>query len=459
MPQLKFNQAILYNRFNIHFEQTFPNLGNKKFLLALSGGIDSMVLLDLLSKMGVELSLAHCNFKLRGKESDTDESFVRSIAIKYDLMLDVKVFDTKTYASVHKCSIQMAARDLRYNWFQELLNEKGFDYLITAHHANDNLETFLINLSRGTGIDGLCGIPEKSDSILRPLLPFSKSEIIDYAKEHNLKWREDQSNQDSKYLRNKIRKELVPLLKELNPSFLESFTITLTNLKGTKEIVDHRMDLVRDKVIEKDATRDKKIIRFKVEELLEFSDNSAYLYQLFYPYGFHQWNDIRALLVSQSGKQIFSETHRLIKNRDYLLLSEISESQSDSIKRDIYEKENLVSLNGASLKMETINLPVINEISKFDHQPDQANFDKDLLTYPLTVRKWEKGDYFYPIGMKGKKKLSKFFKDEKYSLLDKENIWLLCSGRDIVWIIGKRMDNRFKISDKTKTILKATLQT
>jgi len=449
----------LYNRFKIHLEQAFPKLENKKLLLATSGGIDSMVLLNMLSKIDVELSLAHCNFKLRGEESDEDETFVRSEAKKYDLPLHVKEFDTKKYTSTHKCSIQMAARDLRYNWFQELLKEKGYDYIITAHHANDNLETFLINLSRGTGIDGLCGIPEKSDCILRPLLAFSKNEIIDYARENNLKWREDHSNQDTKYLRNKIRKELVPLLNELNPSFLDSFSNTIANLKGSNEIVDHRMSYVRDKVIEKDPVSDDKLVRFKVKELLAFSDNSAYLYQLFYRFGFHQWKDIRALLTSQSGKQIFSETHRLLKNRDYLILSEITENESSFIKTGISAEDKFVNLNGASLRMETIKPDSANQSNKFDEGPDRASFDKDLLTYPLTVRKWEKGDYFYPIGMTGKKKLSKFFKDEKYSLLDKENIWLLCSGRDIIWIIGKRMDNRFKISDKTKTILKATLQT
>ena len=459
MPHLKFNQAILYNRFKIHLQQTFPELGNRKLLLAISGGIDSMVLLDLLSKINIDLSLAHCNFKLRGEASDTDETFVRSEALKYNLPLHVKEFETKKYASSHKCSIQMAARDLRYTWFKELLNSKGYDYVITAHHANDNLETFLINFSRGTGIDGLCGIPEKSDYTLRPLLPFSKSEINDYATTHNLKWREDQSNQDTKYLRNKIRKEVVPLLKELNPSFLESFSTTLINLKGTKEIVDHRMKLVRDHVIEKDPSQDKNIIRFKVNELLEISDNSAYLYQLFYPYGFHHWKDIRALLTSQTGKQVFSETHRLLKNRDYLILNEISQSESGFIKMTVSAEDTFVQLNSASLRMETIKMSSANQSSKFDEGVENASFDKDLLTYPLTVRKWEKGDYFYPIGMTGKKKLSKYFKDEKYSLLDKENIWLLCSGRDIVWIIGKRMDNRFKISDKTKTILKATLQT
>ncbi len=440
-------------------QQTFPEIGNKKLLLAISGGIDSVVLLDLLSKMGADLYLAHCNFKLRGKDADADEAFTRSIARKYNILLYVNEFDTTTYASVHKCSIQMAARNLRYNWFKLLLKEKGYDYLLTAHHANDNLETFIINLSRGTGIDGLCGIPEKSNDILRPLLPFSKEEIYAYATEQKLRWREDLSNQDSKYLRNKIRKELIPLLKDINPSFMETFTSTIDNLKGAKEIVADRMNFIQERVIDKEGTLNDSVTHFKVKTLLEFSHNTAYLYQLFYPFGFDQWDDIRSLLISQSGKQIFSKTHRLLKHREYLLLSEISQKQPEHVIKEIQDIDTLVDLEASSLKMETISFVYPEFNKKPDHGPKVASFDKDLLTFPLSVRKWEKGDYFYPIGMSGKKKLSKFFTDEKYSLLDKENIWLLCSGKDIIWIIGKRMDNRFKITDKTKIILKATLQT
>ena len=440
-------------------EEKFPEIGNKKLLLAISGGIDSMVLLDLLSRMDSDLYLAHCNFKLRGKDADADEAFVRSEAKKYHKTLHVNQFDTKAYAAKHKCSIQMAARELRYDWFKDLLKEKNYDYLLTAHHADDNLETFFINLSRGTGIDGLCGIPEKSNYVLRPLLPYSKEDIQAYAAEHELSWREDLSNEDSKYLRNKIRKDLVPLLKEINPSFLESFTSTLDHLKETNQIVGDAMEVVRDKVIEKKGLTDPSIIHFKVKDLVEFSSNTAYLYQLFYPFGFHQWDDIKSLLASQSGKRIFSKTHRLIKHREFLLLSEINPNKFDVDPKGIQEKDNLVTLDRSTLKMETLKLGDSEFNKQFDNEPCHARFDKDLLTYPLSVRKWEKGDYFYPIGMTGKKKLSKFFKDEKYSLLDKENIWLLCSGADIIWIIGKRMDNRYKISDKTKTILKATLQT
>ena len=448
----------MHNRFNIHMQEKFPEIGNKKLLLAISGGIDSIVLLELLSKLNLDLSLAHCNFQLRGKESEADEVFVRSKAEEYKTTLHVIRFDTKSYAAKQKDSIQMAARNLRYKWFKDLMKENKYNYLLTAHHADDNLETFFINLSRGTGIDGLCGIPEKSNEILRPLLPFSKEDICAFAMEQKLNWREDLSNKDSKYLRNKIRKELVPVLKELSPSFMEAFSSTISHLKGTKDIVEQKMDLVREQVIEQE-NQDALIIRFKVKSLLEYSDNTAYLYQLFYPFGFQQYEDIKSLLTAQSGKQIFSKTHRLLKHREYLLLSKIKQNEPGGISVEIQDADCLVTFDKFAMALKTVTSEPTENTGNFDYGPATGCFDKDLLTYPLFVRKWEKGDYFYPMGMVGKKKLAKFFKDEKYSLLQKENIWLLCSGEDIIWIIGKRLDDRFKISDKTKTILKATLKT
>ena len=448
----------MYNRFKIHLEQSFPEIGNSSLLIAISGGIDSVVLLDLLSKVGVELSLAHCNFKLRGKDADDDAIFTHDLARRYNVPFHVKEFDTKAYALLHNCSIQVAARELRYDWFKELMTENEYSFLLTAHHADDNLETFMINLSRGTGIDGLCGIPERSDYILRPLLVFSKEEINQYASQKDLKWREDLSNQDNKYLRNKIRKELIPIFKQISPSFLETFSSSVNNLKGTREIVGDRMQVVREKVIDKEFSSDHAVVHFKVKPLLEFSENTAYLYQLFHLYGFHQWNDIKSLLTAQSGKQVLSKTHRLVKHRDHILLSQISNQDFKDTEVSIEDHDGLIPLETSSLLLETKKEPHFRFDNCLDQGLQVALFDKDLLSFPLVVRKWKKGDYFYPIGMKGKKKLSKFFKDEKYSLLDKENIWLLCSGEDIIWIIGRRMDNRFKISDKTKTILKATLQ-
>ncbi len=444
----------MFNRFKIHLQESFPELRGKKLLLAISGGVDSMVLYHLLASMQFDLSLAHCNFNLRGVDSDQDEELIKVEAKKSATHIHLIHFDTKSQAKKEKTSIQMAARDLRYAWFDTLLKENAYDYLLTAHHADDNVETFLINLTRGTGLDGLTGIPEKTAKIRRPLLPFSKDDITTYANEQQIKWREDQSNQDNKYLRNKIRKEFAPLLKEINPSFLDSFSSTLQNLQGSKEIVRDRINLVLETVIEE--SDDSSIVAFKIFELLKFSGNLSYFYEIFHPYGFSQMEDLNSLLSSQSGKQIHSKTHRLVKHRDLLLLSRL-QNENKALKM------NLINDGDQQIVLSDISIFFIdiaqNGLKDRDFDINEAYFDKNLLTYPLTVRKWEKGDYFYPIGMKGKKKLSKFFKDEKYSLFQKENIWLLCSGSDVIWVIGKRMDDRYKITDKTIHILKATVQT
>ena len=425
-------------------------------MLAVSGGVDSMVLCDLLDRLNFRFALAHCNFNLRGEMSDQDEAFVQEEALKRKKEIHTISFDTKDFAQKQKVSIQMAARELRYNWFQEIVAKNEFDYLLTAHHADDSLETFFINLSRGTGIDGLIGIPENTSWLIRPLLAFTKKEIESYGNENGLAWREDHSNDDTKYLRNKIRKELIPVLKELNPTFMDSFSSTIDHLSGSRKIINDKMDEVRKEVIETSSANLEEGIKFNIKQLLNYSDNTAYLYQIFYPYGFRQWKDIRSLLKAQSGKQLYSKTHRIIKHGHYLLLSTRSENIDQSDSFEIFEDQQFLSLEQGTIKLESLESDGHFKINK-DIQT--AQFDKDLLRFPLIVRKWRKGDYFCPIGMKGKKKLSDFFKDEKYSLLQKENIWLLCSGENIIWLIGKRIDNRYKVTDKTKFILNASLET
>lgn len=425
-------------------------------MLAVSGGVDSMVLCDLLDRLNFRFALAHCNFNLRGEMSDQDEAFVQEEALKRKKEIHTISFDTKDFAQKQKVSIQMAARELRYNWFQEIVAKNEFDYLLTAHHADDSLETFFINLLRGTGIDGLIGIPENTSWLIRPLLAFTKKEIESYGNENGLAWREDHSNDDTKYLRNKIRKELIPVLKELNPTFMDSFSSTIDHLSGSRKIINDKMDEVRKEVIETSSANLEEGIKFNIKQLLNYSDNTAYLYQIFYPYGFRQWKDIRSLLKAQSGKQLYSKTHRIIKHGHYLLLSTRSENIDQSDSFEIFEDQQFLSLEQGTIKLESLESDGHFKINK-DIQT--AQFDKDLLRFPLIVRKWRKGDYFCPIGMKGKKKLSDFFKDEKYSLLQKENIWLLCSGENIIWLIGKRIDNRYKVTDKTKFILNASLET
>lgn len=457
--------AVLH-QFENYIETQLPFLKEAKLLLAISGGIDSVVLAHLCKQVNLDFALAHCNFNLRGDESDADEDFVLDLAEDLDVEVFVEGFDTDKYAKINKLSTQMAARELRYSWFDDLCNQLGFDYVLTAHHADDNLETFLINLSRGTGLDGLTGIPEFNDYVVRPLLSFSRDDIEAYASENRLKWREDSSNASTKYLRNKYRHEVIPKLKEINPRFLDNFMVTQEHLTEAKTILEDRMDAVLEQVVDRISSVG---IYFDVEKISQLSNPKAYLYQLLKNYGFTEWNDLVNLLDAQSGKQLFSETHRLIKDRDTIiltdLLTDVTSNEVAEYHIEPVEVRSRSTVKRFSIEKDQNQFKTPHGILFFDEadaivKPDQNTIyvDKDLLKYPLTVRKWQEGDYFYPFGMTGKKKLSKFFKDEKLSLLDKEKIWLLCSNNDIVWVIGKRQDNRFKITNTTKHILKISIQ-
>ena len=433
--------------FQKHIDNNFSFLKNKKLLLANSGGIDSTVLASLLYQLEYNISLAHCNFKLRGKESDLDEAFVKNEANTFQIPFFVSHFDTSEFAENNGISIQMAARELRYDWFEDVLNENKFDFLLTAHHADDSLETYLINFSRGTGLDGLTGIPSVNNRIIRPLLAFTRKEIEHYAEEKKLTWREDQSNLENKYLRNKIRHDMVPVFKELNPNFMDSFSKTLEHLQGSQQIINDRINKIKSEVV----TKGDNCLKFNIEKLKLLNHPKAYLYELFNEYGFTEWDDVTSLFHAQSGKQVFSKTHRLIKDRKYLILDKKNiESQLNSYKID--ESITNLKVQNLNFKIQNTNSTYLKDLKVYSKKI--VYIDKSLLTFPLTVRKWEKGDYFYPLGMRGKKKLSKYFKDEKLSLLEKENIWLLCSENEIVWVINNRLDDRFKITNNTKNILK-----
>ncbi|MDH7444219.1 tRNA lysidine(34) synthetase TilS [Aquimarina sp. 2201CG14-23] len=439
-------KKTLIEQFKTHIKNHLSFLNESKLLIACSGGLDSMVLTYLCSSLDLEFGIAHCNFKLREAESDGDEKFVSEVSDKLGVACFVTSFETEKYAKKHKISIQMAARTLRYKWFSELLLEYQYDFVLTAHHKDDNLETFLINLSRGTGIEGLTGIPEINDVYVRPLLPFSRNQILEFAKEINISWREDSSNGDTKYLRNKLRHNVIPELTSVNPEFLQNFETTLNHLKQANTFVKNQVDRVRKDVFEYSELD---TIKIPIHKLQQYDDPKTYLYFLLKEYGFTAWNDILQILTAQSGKQVFSSTHRLVKNRADLLLCPIIEDISDRI-YTIPEEENMIMIPSGMLKFKEV-------FGISNHDLKTIYVDKEKLKYPLVVRKWKEGDYFYPLGMKGKKKLSKYFKDEKLSLLAKERVWLLCAGEDIVWVINYRADNRFKISPKTKQLLKVTI--
>lgn len=434
----------MQNLFYQHLQTQFPFLENKKLLLAVSGGLDSMVLLHLLQQLPYTIAIAHCNFQLRGIESFEDQSFVQNYALQHQIPFYYTQFDTQAFANDYKLSTQVAARELRYDWFYEQLELHQFDFVLTAHHADDNLETFLINLSRGTGLDGLSGIPAQNDAVLRPLLPFSRAAIEEYAKVNNLQWREDSSNASDKYLRNQIRHHLIPMLKELNPDFLKAFGMTQEYLQQAQELVADAASMVYQQV----AREEGNTVYFDLKQLMHLPNYASYLYQWLKEYGFSAWDDIYNLVDSQSGKQVFSSEYRLLKDRDFFILSPIQEPE-----KELYFIEKNQDKVKIPLKLQFCKVADINKADS------SAIFvDESKLSYPLVLRKWQEGDFFYPLGMKGKsKKVSKFFKDEKMALLDKENTWLLCSNEAIVWVIGMRADERFKVEHATNTILKIEL--
>nr|WP_281502585.1 tRNA lysidine(34) synthetase TilS [Arenibacter sp. F20364] len=422
----------------------FPHLKEGKFLLACSGGVDSVVLAHLSASYELDFSIAHCNFKLRGSESDKDEDLVRKLAKDLGKEIFVTSFDTYGYMAKHKTNLQIAARELRYNWFLQIMTTHHINTLVTAHHADDSLETFLINLSRGTGIEGLTGIPSHTASISRPLLQFFRKEIKTYAEANDIIWREDASNENTKYLRNNIRHNIIPKLKELNPSFLNNFLKTQEFLGQTQEIANNHISALREQLFKKEG----QVEKVAVAPLLALNPTKAYLFHFFREYGFTQWDDIYGLLKANSGKEVHSNTHRLLKDRDILLLKPIAQNSTEVF--TIEEGQALVS-EPISLKFSKVK--TIGETSL-----KIIYLDKETLKYPLIVRKCQKGDYFYPLGMGGKKKVSKYFKDEKMDIFAKEKQWLLCSGNNVVWIIGKRADDRFKITDRTKEIIKIILE-
>lgn len=436
----------MLEKFKKHLAQDFPFLEDKKLFLAVSGGLDSMVLLHLFQQLPYEIAVLHCNFQLRGLESFGDQNFVQQYTDTNAIPFFFTQFDTTAFATDYKLSTQVAARELRYSWFYEQLETKNFDYVLTAHHADDNLETFLINLSRGTGLDGLTGIPPQNDSVIRPLLPFSRHEIENYAKENYIQWREDSSNASDKYLRNKIRHNLIPILKELNPAFMSSFEKTQNYLQEAQTMVEDASIIVYQQV----AKQEGDAIYFDLKQLKRLANYKSYLYQWLNEFGFKAWDDVYDLVESQSGKQVFSTDYRLLKDRDSLILSPLNlENENQEYMIENTQRQINIPLNLSFSKVAEIS--IVSNTAIF--------VDEDKLQFPLVLRHWKEGDSFQPFGMEGKsKKLSKLFKDEKLSLIEKENTWLLCSNNQIVWVIGIRQDDRFRIDNTTKNLLKIQIE-
>jgi tRNA(Ile)-lysidine synthase len=424
----------------------FHNLCLKEdtIMLGISGGIDSVVLMHLFRMSGYKLALAHCNFQLRGEESDGDETFVQALAENYQLPFHSIRFNTREIAEKQGISIQMAARDLRYEWFEEIRQKHQYDSIAIAHNKNDQIETFLTNLARGTGIKGLSGIKEKSGAIIRPLLFASRTKIDAFCHANNFEYREDSSNKTTKYSRNMIRHEIIPAFESINPSFIDTMADNIRKLKNTETIYLHTLK----KIFKEITTEPDGAIHLSIEELEKLDPMETYLYEFLAPYGFSlsQVNDILASLDGIPGKQFYSPTHRLVKDRTSLMLEEISLARP----KPVYIDENTRTTE-YPLRMD-MQIVERTEDFKINFQKTIAQLDYHQLEFPLTLRKWNKGDYFMPLGMKNLKKVSDFFIDQKISVPEKERCWILESGNKIAWIVGMRIDERFKITEHTTQI-------
>lgn len=431
----------------IHEEKLFHS--SQRILLAVSGGADSMLMLHLFSNAGFTVAVAHCNFGLRGSESDGDEQFVSDFCDHHNLTFYLKHFNTEEFAFQEGISIEMAARDLRYEWFNELLEKYGFDFLATAHHQDDVIETFLINLSRGSGIKGLSGIQPKSERIIRPMLFTNRAEILEYCKRMKISFRIDSSNMDTVYKRNLIRQQILPLLEQVNPAFRKNALKTISNLHETGQLFQQRMSEIKSFVYSEDDQG----AMIHIDKLLTLSPLRTILFELIREFGFQieQIDDIIDSLNKESGRKFFSDTYRLVKDREYLLISPFK-TKPDKV---FYIDDECTKKS----------YPLHLSVEKFDRThdfrfstlPNVVDLDLDKLVFPLILRHWQEGEYFQPLGMTGLKKLSDFFIDEKYSIPDKENAWILASSNQLVWIVGKRLDDRFKITSKTRKILRIRL--
>lgn len=417
-------------------------------IAAVSGGLDSVCLCHLLYKSGYKFAIAHCNFGLRGAESDQDQDFVYQLAQTYQVPIFTKLFDTKGFAEQEKVSIQMAARQLRYDWFEELAREHKADKILTAHHKSDIAETLLLNLTRGTGIAGLHGIKATHNILARPLLFATREDLQDFVQTNQLKWREDSSNQSTKYKRNFIRHKVIPLLKELNPNFENTLEETIEKIALTEAVFNQQIETYRSQRFRQEV--DHWILSLtnwtgKDQELI-------ILFELLKPFNFsyEQCKVILSVLNQHSGKIVESNSHKLVKDRDCLIITTKTEASPALL---IEHNTETVEWEGKKLTIQKCNISDYQIIT----QENIAALDLDKITFPLELRTWKQGDWFFPLGMNNRKKISDFLIDSKIPLNLKDQIKVLTSNNEVVWIIGHRLDNRFKINPDTKNILELRL--
>lgn len=425
-------------------------LKGDQILLAVSGGLDSVVMLDILAKGNFRLGVAHCNFALRGAEADADEALVKELAEKYGLPCYSTRFDTQAYADKEGISIQMAARELRYQWLNEVRKANKFHFIATAHHRNDQAETVLLNLTKGTGISGLRGMLPKAGVIIRPLLTCTRVQLEAYAKANNLTWREDASNQEDKYQRNLMRNQVIPRLEEINPAAVNSIGEAAGRFRDTELIYQEGLKHIAKKLTE----LRKGDLYIPIKKLLQYEAHNTILWELLQPYGFNadQVAEVLANIDSTEQKMQLSATHRLIKTRQFIIVTDVLEAT---------HQITLIEKLNKNTRLGPIELKYHVKPAKNYHIKDQHNvvaLDMGKLELPLTLRTWLAGDYFYPIGLGKKKKINRFLMDLKLNQLQKEQTYVLLSGERIVWVVGHRLDDRFKVTENTNEVLEVKLK-
>jgi tRNA(Ile)-lysidine synthase len=437
--------------FQSHIKDNHLFPGNARLFIAVSGGVDSVVLCHLCAGAGYQFTLLHCNFTLRGKDSDNDALFVQQLAEALNMPVKTISFDTAAYAAEHKLSIQVAARNLRYDWFKQVMGEEittGSSYLLTAHHKDDDVETMLMNFFKGTGMAGLKGIPQQQDRVVRPLLFAPKTALLAYARENNLTWVEDSSNAETKYTRNYFRNFLLPLVNEKYPAAEENLYNNIQRFKEAELLYQQAIAVHKKKLLQvKGAEVHIPVLRLKsVQPLVTI------VYEIAKPYHFTaaQTGDIIALLDAATGKYVQSATHRILRNRSWLIISPL---QTEEAVHVVVDGEGEYAFGTRLLRISKQEKAVdIRTVDK-----NTAYINGELLQYPLVLRKWKTGDYFYPLGMRKKKKLARFFIDQKIAAGDKEKVWVLEMNKQVVWVVGHRIDDRFKVPDRPVSLVQLQL--
>ncbi len=427
---------------------------DKKIVVAVSGGLDSMVLADILRQLDVHIIIAHCNFGLRGAESEGDEAFVRNWADKHQLVCHVQHFDTPAILAREGGNLQEVARNLRYEWFETLRADSTFDLIATAHHAGDSVETLLINLLKGTGISGLHGILPRQGNIIRPILALNREDIQRWAKEQQLSWREDSSNAKDNYTRNAIRHHLLPAMEQILPGSVENLRKSTERFREAELLYQESIERYRKKLLEQRRSD----WYIPLRKLQHCRPLSTILWELLKPFGFspHQLPDIQQLMHTESGRYVASESYRVIRHREFLVITALATAASTHVL--VTDGQCTVDADDFSLQIKKGEWEdsLLNKVKTSGKT--SAFIDMARLAFPLTIRPWKTGDYFYPMGMgMKKKKVSRFLIGEKLGIHEKEKVWVLESKGKIVWLIGQRIDERFKLRSSTRQYVQFTL--